>query len=166
MWSPDRSPDRRAFLLGALALAGCGFTPSFGPGGTADALRGAVLVDEPANRDAFLLTRHIEDRLGRADSPRYGLAVTVALDEEPMAVTRTNITTRFNTIGKAEWVLRDMASGAVLARDTAASFTGYSATGTTVATLAASRDARERLATLLADQIVAQLLAIAPRLPA
>lgn len=161
MWSYNR----RAMLLGALATAGCGFTPSFGPGGAADGLRGALLVDEPDTRDAFLLTRRIEDRLGRADSPRYGLAVKLDMTEEPMALTRTNITTRFNIVGRAGWVLRDLADGTALAQDQASSFTGYSATGTTVATLAASRDARARLATILADQIVAQLMAAAPALP-
>lgn len=161
MWSYNR----RALLLGALATAGCGFTPSFGPGGAVDGLRGALLVDEPDTRDAFLLTRRIEDRLGRADSPRYGLAVKLDMTEEPMALTRTNITTRFNIVGRADWVLRDLADGTVLAQDQASSFTGYSATGTTVATLAASRDARARLATILADQIVAQLMAATPALP-
>lgn len=161
MWSYNR----RAMLLGALATAGCGFTPSFGPGGAADGLRGALLVDEPDTRDAFLLTRRIEDRLGRADSPRYGLAVKLDMTEEPMALTRNNITTRFNIVGRAGWVLRDLADGTVLAQDQASSFTGYSATGTTVATLAASRDARARLATILADQIVAQLMSAAPALP-
>lgn len=161
MWSYNR----RAILLGALATAGCGFTPSFGPGGAADGLRGALLVDEPDTRDAFLLTRRIEDRLGRADSPRYGLAVKLDMTEEPMALTRNNITTRFNIVGRAGWVLRDLADGTVLAQDQASSFTGYSAAGTTVATLAASRDARARLATILADQIVAQLMVAAPALP-
>ena len=37
-------------------------------------------------------------------------------------------------------------------------FTGYSATGSTVATAAAQRDAEARLAVILADMIVAQVL--------
>ena len=45
------------------------------------------------------------------------------------------------------------------------SFTGYSATGTTVATRAAERDAYERLMTILADQIVTRLEAGAGALP-
>ena len=42
------------------------------------------------------------------------------------------------------------------------SFTGYSATGSTVATRAARADAEERLTTILADQIVTRLIAAAP----
>ncbi len=165
-WSDPTQASRRAFLLGALATAGCDFAPSFGPGGVAQGLRGTILVDEPTDRDAYQLTRRIEDRLGRAEAARYGLAVTLSVVEEPMALNPTNITTRFNIVGRADWVLRDLGTGAALARDRVSSFTGYSATGTTVATLTASRDARERLATILADQIVAQLMAAAPRLPA
>ena len=40
-------------------------------------------------------------------------------------------------------------------------FTGYSATGSTVETLAGERDAFERLMRILADQIAARLLATA-----
>ena len=46
---------------------------------------------------------------------------------------------------------------------TVQSFTSYSATGSTIATLAAQRDARARLMQILADQI-AQRLAAEPGL--
>ncbi|WP_330449555.1 hypothetical protein FLP41_04955 [Paracoccus marcusii] len=45
------------------------------------------------------------------------------------------------------------------------SFTSYSTTGTTISTLAAEGDARERLALMLADQVVTRLLAAASGLP-
>ena len=48
--------DRRAFLgapgAAGLALAGCGFTPAYGPGGAAGALTGAVALSEPEDRAA------------------------------------------------------------------------------------------------------------------
>jgi LPS-assembly lipoprotein len=53
--------------------------------------------------------------------------------------------------------LKDSATGSVLRSDTVDSFVSYSATGTTVATLAAQRDAQTRLMTILADLIVQQL---------
>jgi LPS-assembly lipoprotein len=45
-------------------------------------------------------------------------------------------------------------------------FTGFSATGSTVATLAAERDATARLMVILADQIVDRLVISASGLPA
>jgi len=158
--------DRRAFLFSALAIAGCGFTPVYGPGGGGSRLQDAVLVDVPSDRDAYLLTQQLDHRLGRADTPRYGLSYALTVGEERMAITANNITTRFNVVGSATYALRDLDSGAVLTSGTVDSFTGYGADDTTVATLSAGRDARSRLMIILADQITTRLLAYAPDLPA
>ena len=82
-----------------------------------------------------------------------------------MAIDATNITSRFNVIGKATYALRDLGDGKVLQSGAVDSFTGFSATGSTAATQAAQRDAHERLMTILADQITAQLVARAAELP-
>lgn len=76
--------SRRSILLGALATGACGFSPAFGPGAPAARLQGAVQVSEPETRDAFLLTRQIEDRLGRAATPRYLLETDLAIWQERM----------------------------------------------------------------------------------
>ena len=62
-------------------------------------------------------------------------------------------------IGKVDFILRDLTAGQIESSGTVENFTGYSATGTTVATLAAEHDAQTRLMTMLADQIVTQLYA-------
>ena len=67
--------------------------------------------------------------------------------------------------GKVTYALRDLTSDEVLTTGTVNSFTGYSTTGSTVATLAAQRSAHERLAVILADQIVTRLIAHSPNLP-
>ncbi len=157
--------NRRFFLVGAVALAGCGFTPAYGPNGSARALQGAVLVQSPDSEDSYLMTRQLEDRLGRAAAPRFGLTYSLDFVEERMAISSTNITTRFNVAGKATYALTDLATEEVLTTGTVNSFTGYSTTGSTVATLAAERDARERLAVILADQLTARLVAFSSSLP-
>ena len=44
--------SRRAILLsGALALAACGFTPVYGPGGTGGKLFGQIRADDPNTPD-------------------------------------------------------------------------------------------------------------------
>lgn len=150
--------DRRAFLLGALALGGCGFTPVYGPGGAAAGLLGNVEVDPPRDHEGYLLVRRLEERLGRASAPHYGLSVAIKLDEEPMAISAENVAARFNKLGKATYALRDMGSGEELASGTVESFTGYSTTGSTAATRAAEKDATERLMTILGDKIVTRLM--------
>jgi LPS-assembly lipoprotein len=157
--------DRRGFLFGTLALGACGFAPAYGPNGAAGRLQNAILVDEPADRDSYLLVQQLESRLGRADVPRFGLSLALDVKEERMAIAANNITSRFNLIGRATYALRDMATGEVLTTGTVDSFTGYSATGSTAASQAAERDAHQRLMVILADQITTRLMAASAALP-
>ena len=137
--------DRRSLLILPLALAACGFTPVYAPGGTAAALRGQVTVQDPATREGFLLLQELETRLGRGNGT-YGLAYDLSITEEGLGITRTGDITRFNLVGQVDYTLFDFA-------------TGYSATGDTVEALAAERDARARLMRVLADQITTELYA-------
>ena len=155
------SSDRRAFLtaLAALPLAACGFTPAYGPGGAA-AFMGQVRVDPPVDRDSFALVGRLEERLDRAGpGADYGLAVRLEIRKEAVAITAANEIDRFNLLGLARFSLRDMSTGQVIETGQVENFTSYSATGSTVGTLSAERDAAERLSRTLADQIVTRLLA-------
>ena len=91
--------DRRFLLCLPLALAACGFTPVYGTGGTGSRLQNNVEVAEPETRDAYLLTRRIEERLGRASVAAYKLTLTVDTDEEDIAVDQAGDITRFNLLG-------------------------------------------------------------------
>ena len=165
MWLSDRRSFLKAVLLPALLLPACGFSPAYGPDGGAGKLQGTIEIDEPVDRDSYLLVQQLENRLGRASVPTYGLSLALEVKPERMAINATNITTRFNVIGKATYALRDLSDGKVLQTGAVDSFTGYSATGSTVATQAAQRDAHERLMTILADQITTRLVANAGELP-
>lgn len=152
--------NRRTLLVLPLALAACGFTPAYGPGGTGTKLNGQVLVQEPSTQAGYLLTRHMETRLGRSGgSARYALDLTIDLNEDDLAINSSGDITRYNVIGKVEFALRDSITGTIITSGTAQNFTAYSATGTTVATLAAEQDALERLMVILGDQITARLYA-------
>lgn len=157
------SSDRRLFLLTGLAmLAGCGFAPAYGPGGGGAALMQQVAVRAPDTRPGYLLTRDLEARLGRAGSARYELVPEITLTTEAVAIDRRNVTGRFNILGSVRYALTDRQTGETVATGTVDSFTAYSALGTPVATRAAQRDAEVRLMSVLADQLVLQLLATVP----
>jgi LPS-assembly lipoprotein len=156
--------SRRAALLGCFALAGCGFEPVYGNRGAANPLRGAVQMDAPQSRNEFLLNEQIELRLGRSSAPRYGLSVVLSVKEEGLAITQSNDIERFNVIGEAKFLLRDLTTNAPVISDKVNTFTAYSASQQPVTTLAAQRDARARLMTVLADKIVSQLLLNADQL--
>lgn len=156
-------PTRRAVILGALCiLPACGFAPVYGPGGAGTALQGQVAVDAPVTRDAYLLTRDLETRLGRADPGRYGLSYAITVGAESIAISKANVTTRFNLLGDVTYALRDLDTQAVITSGRVSNFTGYSASGSTVATQAAEEDARARLMSIMADQIVTRLIAAVP----
>lgn len=152
--------SRRFFLMSGLALlAGCGFAPAYGPGGAGTALMGRVIVEAPDTRASYLLTQEIETRLGRPANPRYALIPVVTLNTQAMAINRNNVASRFNLLGTVAYRLRDLETGLIVTSSEVTSFTGYSATGTTVAVQAAERDAEARLMAILADQVLTRLLA-------
>lgn len=149
-------------MTGLLALGACGFQPVYGPGGSAEGLRGQVEVADPADREGFELVRQLRWRLGEASSPHYRLDAEIALYEREIGITPDQVTTRFQVDGRVAYSLTRIGTDAILARGTARSFTSYSSTSTTVATLRAREDARDRLMVILADRIVAELLAGGP----
>ena len=149
--------SRRFLLALPLALAACGFTPVYGPGGAGTALRNQVLVQEPTTQQGYLLTRHLKTRLGRATNARFALDMTLETSEEGLAINSEGDTTRYNLVGRAGYALRDTQTGSIVTSGMVQNFTAYSATGSTVATLAAQRDAIERLMVILGDQIVVRL---------
>lgn len=153
--------NRRTLLFLPLALMACGFTPVYAPGGTASALRGQVEVAAPESVDAYLLVQHLEERLGRPDTPIYRLSLALGTQAQGQAVTASNETTRYSLVGKVEYVLSDISSETIVASGSVDNFTGYSATGSTVETLASERDARARLMVILADQVTTRLYATA-----
>ncbi len=156
--------SRRASLLGLLALAGCGLTPVYGTSGQAQVLRNAVAFTAPNTVEGFRLRERLEERLGRATEPRFDLTVTMSKDASPATITTEGDISRFNINGTADWALFDTA-GQALGTGSVSTFTGYSATGSTVATQTAATDAADRLAIALADLIAARLILLSSALP-
>ncbi len=164
MWSSDR----RGFLglAGAAGLlAGCGFTPAYGPQGGAAKLLEGVEPAAPTTRDAFALVQQLNARLGPSQVTRYRLDYKIDTEALGQGISPDNATTRYQLNGTVDYTLRDAADNAVLLTGRVTSFTSWSATGTVVASQAAQEDAHRRLMVILADQIVTRLLSQAPGLP-
>lgn len=149
MWS------RRIILGSALAFAGCGFTPVLGTDGAMRALQNATEIEAPDSIVGFRIKDALVRRLGVATEPAFALAVTYSQSVDAAAVSTGGDTTRLSIIGEFNWKLRR--GGEVIAQGDVSSFTGYDATGSTVATQTAAEDARERLAVALADLILAEI---------
>lgn len=158
--------SRRGVLLGglggALALAGCGFSPVYAPGGAGSRLFGQIRTADPSTPDEYTFAGRIAERLGPDQKARFALAYQLRIAVVSQAITRDEVTTRYSLNGTADFVLTDAASGQEITRGQVSSFTSYSTTGTTIATMAAEQDAHDRLARMLADQVATRLLALDP----
>ena len=151
--------NRRLFLLSLTGLAACGFTPAYGPQGGAQALQGRISLPVPKDRADFLLNQRLDEKFGHADNAPFLLTTTISTEEQGIGQTVDGKTTRFHLIGSVNWALRDAVTDTILLSGSEKNFTGYSTTGSTVATVAAQRDATARLLTILADQIADQIIA-------
>lgn len=154
------SSDRRVFLVGAAlaALSACGFTPVYGPGGTAEGLRGRIATQEPNNQSSFDLVEQLERRLGQPVAAQYLLETQISLSEQSLGVTIEAEITRINVVGSVNFALRDTETGTIVTSGTVQNFTSFSTTGTPFATQTARRDAYKRLLVILADGVVNRLL--------
>ncbi|WP_424988017.1 LPS assembly lipoprotein LptE [Microbulbifer sp. S227A] len=149
--------DRRSLLLMPLAFAACGFEPVYGPGGGGEALYGKVRVDAPEGVNTYYLVRRLEEQLGRSTAPVYRLSMVLEIGIQGQAITPSGSITNYSVTGTITYDLREIDGGRSVETGNVTNFTGYSATGNTAETLAAQRDARERLMVILADQVVRRL---------
>lgn len=144
--------------MAALALAGCGFTPVHAPGGPGQRLFGKVRTTDPQTIDDFAFVRRITERLGPESDALYALDYRLRIAIVPQAITPDEeVTTRYALNGSADFTLTEIAGGGVVTRGQVDNFTSYSTTGTTIATMSAEQDAHDRLAYMLADQVVTRL---------
>ncbi len=152
--------ERRTLLFLPLALAACGFTPALAPGAGATRLLGTVRAADPATKNDFDFVERIEERLGRPKTTAYDLTYRIVTETVGVGITADSRTTRYNLKGVIDYRLTDATTGAEIAKGRVQSFTAYAATGSTVAGLAAEADAGLRLMRLLADDVVARLMAV------
>lgn len=150
-------------LFAVLPVAGCGFAPVYGDNGATRSLRGRIAYRAPNTPEGFRLRTRLEDRLGRVEQGDYLLTVQIEIEEDVVVISSAQDINRFNLPGKATWTLTEPGLDTPLANGVAQTFTAYSAFGTTVATQEAQNDARDRLATALADLIVTDIIAATVR---
>lgn len=153
--------DRRTLLILPLALAACGFSPTLAPGTAAAGLMGKIRAADPTDKAGYDFVAALEARLGRPASPLYDLAYTITTKAIGVGITPEGTIQRYHLTGSVDWTLTRRSDGQRATGGRAESFTAYSATGSTVATLAAQSDAEVRLMTILADQIALRLQATA-----
>lgn len=150
--------------MGAFALSACGLEPIYGAKGAGKRLFGKVRPRDPDTYQDFSFNTRIAERLGPDEGAVFDLDYRLSIGVVAQAITQEQVTTRYSLNGTADFVLKDR-NGKALTSGRVSTFSSYSTTGTTIATLTAEADARRRLARMLADQVVTRLLAASPDLP-
>lgn len=159
---------KRIFPVLLLAsLSACGLHPVYSGGGHGAIARklGQVEVAPIEGKGGWLVRNALNDRLSAMSGSGPAYKLVVKLDDQisgfglraDAAVTRERRTLR------ARYQLVDVATGAQILDDTAASDAGIDVTSSEYATIAAEDTALERLSQTIADQIVNRLAVYAAR---
>ena len=154
---------RLSLLLAAAALtSGCGLRPVYSGGSngsTATFLTSVAVQPIDGARVGWLLRAALADRLGEPTqgNRRYRLEVEVDDDLTSFGIRGDTAVTRERRTIRARYRLVDNATGQVVLDATAGSDAGIDVVSSDVATLAAEQTAAERLAQVVADQIVSRL---------
>ena len=174
--------DRGRFLLVALllALAACGFHPLYGRQengpGVQPQLEQVTLgrVEAAPNSNAFvgqnnageqqrtaqLLENDLLDQLtplGKPLRPRYRLDIQLGESLQAIVVSAQNETTRDSLVIIASYTLVDARTGKAIHINSARAIASFDVLRADFGNVAAERDARERLARQLSDEIRAEL---------
>lgn len=162
-------PTGRLFLalLAFLALGSCGLHPLYGGGSSgtvATALR-SVQVGPIEGQVGWLVRNKLVDRLGESGSATARYRLDVKLDDNitGFGIRGDRAVTRERRTLRARYQLIDLATGNVVLDATAGSDAGIDVVSSEYATVAAEQTAAERLADVVADQIVARLGVYAAR---
>jgi LPS-assembly lipoprotein len=165
-----RPSIRSVLLLAPLALlvSGCGLRPLYsgGSGGAVAGTLAHIEVTPIDGKSGWLMSNALRDRLAAGGTPQYRLDVRLDDKIAGFGVRRDDSVTRERRTLRARFQLVNLADGSVLLDDTAGSDAGIDVVQSEYATIAAENTALERLAGIVADQIVARVAVYARSRPA
>lgn len=148
-----------AFCL-ILGLSACGLRPMYGGGSTGAVASSLSLIQVAPipERAGWLVRNALVDRLGgEASDPSYRLEVELDDDLIGFGIRGDAAVTRERRTMRSRYRLVDLTTGEVVLDATAGSDAGIDVVSSEYATVAAEQTAQERLAQVIADQMVSRL---------
>jgi LPS-assembly lipoprotein len=151
---------RALALAMMLAVGACGLQPMYAGGSSgqiADSLSTIQVAPIP-ERAGWLVRNALVDRLG-GESGNPAFRLEVDLDDNLIAfgIRGDSTTTRERRILRARYRLVEIGTGEIVLDATAGSDAGIDVVSSEYATVAAEQTAQERLATMIADQMVSRI---------
>ena len=151
---------RALALLLFLTLGGCGLRPLYADGASGNIATSlsTIQIAPIPERAGWLVRNALVDRLGGEPSnPVYRLEVELDDDVTAFGIRGDSAVTRERRTLRARYRLVNLASGEVVLDATAGSDAGIDVVSSEYATVAAEQSAQERLAQVIADQMVSRL---------
>jgi LPS-assembly lipoprotein len=152
--------NRVLALVLTLTLSACGLRPVYSggsDGAVAQALQGISITPIAGGKSGWLMQNALSDRLGAGGSGKYRLNVVLDDKIEGFGVRSDDAVTRERRTLRARYQLVDAATGKTMLDATAGSDVGIDVVSSEYATIAAENTALERLAGIVADQIVSRI---------
>jgi hypothetical protein len=150
-------PGLRALCIFLLVLgtASCGFTPVYKAGSKTGAALSEIFVANPGNdRNRYLFVVEMEERVGRNLNGNLLLDYNILISQE--AIGRFPVK-RFHMIGKVDYKVISIKEDRLLFSGSQDGFVGFGPDEPLVNTV--TKAARERLVSILADQVTTELIA-------
>ena len=151
---------RALAIASLLALGACGLRPMYagGSSGAVASSLSAIQVAPIPERAGWLVRHALIDRLGaEPTNPSYRLEVELDDDLTGFGIRGDSAVTRERRALRARYRLVEISTGQVLLDATAGSDAGIDVVSSEYATVAAEQTAQERLASVIADQMVSRL---------
>ncbi len=149
-----------AAVCGALALAGCGFTPLYGAPGVVSKLA-SIDVTAPEGRTGFLLRQHLDDAFAknRAGPANYAMKILITETRLPRGIRTDNVATRYEYVVTADYTLTNLPGGSVAKKGKVRVEITYDSADQPYASIAAAQDAQDRGAEEAARRIQLEIAA-------
>lgn len=145
-------------VTAVIVVAACGFRPLYGTRGGAatNEQLAQIRIESILDRVGQQLHNHLLTALnpdGRPARPRYSMQTTVRESSTSLAVRKTAFATRANLQVRANYQLKDVATGKTIFDGASAITVSYNILDSEFATLAAEKDARARAVRELAEDM-------------
>ena len=146
--------------VGALTLAGCGFTPLYGDPAVTAQLH-SVQVTTPPGRTGQLIREHLDDALANAKGqpPKYRMDLALSETRYPRGLRVDNVATRYEYVLTARYTLVASSTGAQVKTGSTRAQVTYDSADQPYASITAQQDAQDRAAAECARLIQRELAA-------
>ena len=145
-------------LLSVAFLSGCGFRPvhRLTSGQSLQQDLATVGIATIAGRDGLILRNRLLEKIsprGEAQAPSYLLSVQLSSTTDPLLIQLDNSATRNNLKMNAAFTLRDLTLNKTVYQDKANSVASYNVVDSEFATVAAEKNAADRAAREVGEEI-------------